>query len=323
MNKSIIFNTTPFLFVTDVSVGNKRALAFQGLHSGIRRRGLKQGLITIVLDEDEVKNLKNELQVVKLLKGILDEKSSRSISMERYDLIYGLNRLELLAAQKPGQPSISLHNLVKNNNLKIDQKWFLDGFNERFSAMLESFIQKEDLSVHALEETVTGGKIQLYGNDSDVPVYQQPNKIFHVTMEAADGISYLVFSDQGNVNFAIRNTTELKEIEHLVKEIDRSSFGLNFAGVLNTNPKAMMTAYQSLNLDWKVFNENSYHFIIVQTGIMMFRRIKFNPTEKACDDFKIALKGIKEDFVNRYITREDGGLIHIEVETGSTPIRNL
>lgn len=323
MSKTIIINTTPCLFVTEIYNKGKRALVIQGSYSGPRQDIQSQNLMHIVLDEQEVIELRNKLQTVNEDHNTVEGKECRYISMERHDLLYTANKLVLSSPQKPGKSQITLHSLMKKTNFEIAQKWFLKGFIERFSGLLGSFILKEDITAHALKETITGGLIKLHYNNLDSLGYQHPNRIFHVTMEAADGISYRILSDQGHANFAIRSATELGQIQHLVKEIDRSTTGQNFAGVLNATPKMMMTTYQSLETTWKVFNnEKIHHFIIVQTSLTVLRRIIFTPTKGTSETFQKVLGVLETDIKERYINKDDT-LLHIEVETGSTPIRRL
>ena len=323
MSKSIIINTTPCLFATEIYNKGKRALVIQGLHSGPRQDLQTQNLRYVILDEQEVEELKNKLHVVNEDCSSVHSKECRSVSMNRCELLYSNNKLLLSSPQEPGKSKITLHSLMKKDNFEIDQKWFLKGFIKRFSDLLESFIAKEDITPHGLKETITGGLIKLYYNNLDSLGYQHPNRLFHVTMEAADGMSYRIISDQGTVNFAVRTTTELDQIRHLVKEINRATSGLNFAGVLNPAPKMMMTAYQSLETTWKVFNnEKVHHFIIVQTSLTVLRRIIFTPTKGTNETFQHTLNRIETDINHRYIIKNDN-FLHIEVETGSTPIKRI
>jgi hypothetical protein len=330
MNKTIIVNTTPPLFVTEAvqsipketsRIKDSRFLVLQGCYTGPRRDVHHKNLVSIFLTEREVKELKDELLVAKLLKGNLQNKETKFISMPRYNLVFSQTRVDLVITNKPGKPSITLQNLVESDEVKIDQKWFLDGFIDRFSSCLESFLQKEALDKHDLHHSIFDERINLYRSDF-VGMYYIQHAQFHLTMETNGGISYRIYNNQGTAAFAIRNESELKEIETLTKEVENSSNGFNFAGVLNTNPKSMMTAFQSVDLDRKVFNEDSRYFIIAQTSVTMMRRIKFHPHSELVKLFKTIFNDIKQDIRERYVINTDGEFERVGDRVSGGPNRH-
>lgn len=310
MNKYFLFNGTPCLFVQDTSNEKSRTMTLYGICEHPRPRSITSSLAKIVLDKNDVKSIRAELAVIKLLIPTLEHRQSRVVKLDKYDIDYSKNRLTLISSQLPGRPSIELQSLFKTEKVQLAEKWYLEGFIDRLISLLDSFLKEEDLTPHKLEKTISGGNIELFEFDGD------DGKNFHLIREAGDGISYRIFNRFGDIAFAIRDETELLEMMNLAEDVKQFEQGYEFAKVLNSKPKSMMTSYHATKSPYSENVGIKSNFIIVQTSISLLRRIRLYNRPGIGNDFTNIAKRIEVILNTRYVKDPKGNLRHIDIDVG-------
>lgn len=310
MNKSFLFNGTPCVFVQDTSDEKSRTMTLYGICEHPRPRSATSSLSKIVLNQKDAKAIRDELGVIKLLIQTLEKRQSRVVRLEKYDLDYSKNRLTLISSQVPGRPSIELQSLFKTEKIQLPEKWYLEGFIERFISLLDSFLKEEDLTPHQLEKTISGGAIELFEFDGD------DGRTFHLIRESGDGISYRILNRFGDIAFAIRDEVELLEMANFAEDVKQFELGAEFAKVLNSKPKSLMTCYHAGKSPYAKTVSIKSNLIVVQTSISLLRRMRIYSRPGIGEDFANIAKRIEQIFNTRYVKDDNGNLKHIDLNVG-------